>query len=280
MRVFVDGVPVSDSDAVVSVFDWAVQRGFGCFEVIRSYDGHPFRPDAHLDRLERSAVSLAMTPPDRSSIARSVEHAAASGGDCQVRVILTGGGRDPLADAPPRSIVLWEPLPHVPVPMRVQSMEAPWHPGRSGGPLTAVKWLSYAPNMASSDAARRAGYDDALLVCDQGWVIEGPTFGVAWMIEGCLETPGLDLGILPSITRAAAIEAAATLEIPVVEGSFGLDRVLAADEVLALSTTRQVTPIGEIDGREVPQGPVGAALLEAFLDLVAAEIGHDPRRRA
>ncbi len=278
MRVFIDGAPVGDSEAVVSVFDWGLQRGFGCFEVIRSYHGRPFRAEAHLDRLERSAAALAMQRPDRSMIADSVERAATAGGDCQVRVILTAGGRDPLADAPPRSVVMWELLPEVPVPLRVMSMAAPWHPGRSDGPLAAVKWLSYAPNMASSDAARRAGYDDALLMCDEGWVIEGPTFGVAWMTGGTLETPGLDLGILPSITRAATIEAAATLGIPVAEGAFGLDRVLAADEVLALSTTRQVTPIGEIDGREVPQGPVGPALLEAFLDLVAAEIGHDPRR--
>jgi branched-chain amino acid aminotransferase len=279
MRVFIDGLPVPDAEAVISVFDWAVQRGYGCFEVIRAYDGTPFRADAHLERLERSAAALALRPPNRPSLAAAVHQAAAAGGDCQVRVILTAGGRDLLAEAPPRTVVMWEPLPHVPVPMRLQSMAAPWHPGRSGHPLTAVKWLSYAPNMASSDAARRAGYDDALLISDDGWVIEGPTFGVAWLVEGRLETPGLELGILPSITRAAAIEAASTLGIPVEEGAFPLGRVLEAGEVLALSTTRQVTPIGEIDGREMQQGPVGAALLDAFLDVVAAEIGHDPRHR-
>lgn len=278
MRVILDGEYVGDDEAAISVFDWAVQRGFGCFEVIRSYAGTPFRLEAHLERLARSAAALCMEPPDREAIGRWVESAAARGGDCLVRVLVTGGGRDPVVAAPPRTVVMWEPLPYVPTPIRLCSLVAAWHPGRAGGPLTGVKWLSYAPNMASSDVARRSGHDDALLLSGEGWVLEGPTFGIAWVADGVLETPTLELGLLASITRMVAVEGAGLIGLPVVEGTFPLERVLGADEVMVFSTVKEVTPVGAIDGSLLPAGPVTGRLLDAFLDIVSAETGHDPRR--
>jgi branched-subunit amino acid aminotransferase/4-amino-4-deoxychorismate lyase len=131
--------------------------------------------------------------------------------------------------------------------------------------------------MASSDMARRAGYDDALLLSNDGWVLEGPTFGIAWITDGVLETPTLELGILASITRAVAIEAADRVGLAVHEGAFPLERIMEADEVMALSTVKQVTPVGAVDGSELSSGPVTGVLLDTFLDIVAAETGHDPR---
>ncbi|MEN8041029.1 MAG: aminotransferase class IV, partial [Actinomycetota bacterium] len=53
-----NGVATAPGDAAVSVFDVGFQRGYGCFEAMRSYDGQVFRLDGHLDRLERSAEHL------------------------------------------------------------------------------------------------------------------------------------------------------------------------------------------------------------------------------
>ncbi|MDX1690336.1 MAG: aminotransferase class IV [Acidimicrobiia bacterium] len=271
MRVLVDGSTVEADDASVSVFDWAVQRGFGVFEVVRSYGGAPFHLGPHLDRLERSAAALALTLPDRKDLDDWVRRVADAGGDCQVRVIVTGGGRDPLVDVPGRTIVAWEPLSPVPDLLRVLPMTAHWHPGEAAGPLYGIKWLSYAPNMASSDLARRQGFDDALLSSRDGWVLEGPTFCVAWVADGRIETPELGLGILASITRSTLFETADAVGLDVVEGRWSLDRVLGAEEVLALSTTKEVAPIGTVGDTEVSTGPVAGRLLAAFRDLVAAE---------
>ena len=193
-----------------------------------------------------------------------------------MRVVITGGGRDPDVDAPPRAIVQSGSVPNVPAELAVLPMRAPWHPGTDEGGFSGVKWTSYAPNMASTDVARRAGFDDALLLGADDIVLEGPTYTVAWVVDGRVETPSLDLGILRSITRDALMESADRLGLSVVQSSFPIDRLVGADEALGLSTTKQVTPISRIGEHQIPIGEVGAALVAEFAAIVAAEIGQDP----
>jgi len=170
--------------------------------------------------------------------------------------------------------VLWEPIASAPDALRLLPMEAPWHPATDNSPFYAVKWLSYAANMASTDLARRRGYDEALFLTLDGLVLEGPTFSVAWVAGGRLETPSLGLGILPSITRAVLLdEAAPRLGLPVVEGVFPLARLLEADEALALSTVKEVTPLAAVGDRAIPRGEVSGRLAAAFREIVVAETG-------
>jgi branched-subunit amino acid aminotransferase/4-amino-4-deoxychorismate lyase len=274
MRVLIDGIEVAETEAAVSIFDWGLQRGFGCFEVIRAYAGRPFRLGAHLDRLAGSAAALGLTVPPRSSLEEWVRLVARAGGDCQVRVLLTGGGRDPLVPVGGRTVVLWEPCPEPRSLLRLLPLEAPWHPATDRSPFYAVKWLSYAANMASTDIARRAGYDDALLLTPDGRVLEGPTFCVVWIIGGCLETPALSLGILPSITRAVVLgEAAGRAGLAVVEGVFPLARLFEAEEALALSTVKEVMPISAVGERSLPVSGTGRRLADSFAEIVAEDNG-------
>ena len=274
MRVLIDGVEVAEAEAGISVFDWGLQRGFGCFEVVRAYHGVPFRLSAHLDRLAGSAAALDIAVPPRASLEEWIRAVSRAGGDCQVRVLLTGGGRDPLVPAAIRTIVLWEPLAPAPDALRLLAVEAPWHPATDASPFYAVKWLSYAANMASGDLAKRRGYDDALLITPESLVLEGPTFSVAWVSEGRLETPSLGLGILPSITRAVLVEEAAPrLGLPVLEGMFPLARLLEADEALALSTVKEVMPLAAVGEHALRRGEWTGRLAGAFAEIVAAETG-------
>lgn len=273
MLVLIDGRAHEPSEATLSVFDWAVIRGFGVFEVVRSYDGIPFRLEAHLDRLERSASALWIELPPRADLADWIRRCAESGGECQVRLVVTGGSRTADADAPSRIIVITEPLPHVPERLSVLPVRAPWHPGTDEGGFSGVKWISYAPNMASTDLAQRAGFDDALLLGSGDTVLEGPTYTIAWITDGRVETPSLELGILHSITRDVLMESASRLGLPMAEGVFPLARVLAADEALGLSTTKQVTPIERVGDQEIAVGDLGTALASEFAAIVQAEIG-------
>ena len=274
MRVLIDGVEVPEAEAAVSIFDWGLQRGFGCFEVVRAYQGRPFRLAAHLDRLANSAAALGLTVPPRDFLEEWVLAVARAGADCQVRVLLTGGGRDPLVPVPGRTVVVWEPVPEMPARLRLLAVEAPWHPATDRSPFYAVKWLSYAANMASTDRARREGYDDALLLSSDGLVLEGPTFSVAWVAEGRLETPALSLGILPSITRAVVLEeAAGRAGLAVEEGAFPVERLLQAEEAVALSTVKEVRPIEAVGERSLAAGEAAGRLAAAFRAVVAEEAG-------
>lgn len=270
--VLVDGQLLAPARATVSVLDIGMQRGFGCFEALRSYGGRPFRSWAHFERLVASADKLGIPAPDGSLVEGWIADRSAAGGDCVVRVYLTGG-LDPARPGRGSTVVVYaEPLPDESGPVRLRPVDAPWHPDGVASELTGAKTLSYGPNLAASLTAQRAGYDDALLIGRSGSVLEGPTYGVAWVVDGVLETPTLDLGILASITREAMLEVASAQALPVVEGRFPLDRMLAADEAMALSTVKEIMPVGRVGDRQWNPGPVTSLLAEGFDELVAAEL--------
>jgi branched-subunit amino acid aminotransferase/4-amino-4-deoxychorismate lyase len=198
-----EGVPVTDS---------SVLRGDGCFEVLKAYNGIPFTLDAHLDRLERSAAALAIPLPPRREIAAWIETVAAECPDCAVRVVVTRGSAVPNEPGEPMIIVFAHPWTGIRGPARLLPVVAPWHAAGVSWELAGAKVLSYAPNLSATRRANSEGFDDALLLTVDGLMLEGPTFCVAWVVDGVLETPSLDLGILDSITRRVVLEEAAILE--------------------------------------------------------------------
>lgn len=250
-----DGVPVTDS---------SVLRGDGCFEVLKAYKGVPFTLDAHLDRLERSASALAMDLPPRADIARWIETVAAECPECAVRVIVTRGSAVPGEPGEPLVIVFAHAWVGSRGPARLLPVVAPWHAAGVPWDLAGAKVLSYAPNLSATRRAVGEGFDDALLLTVDQLMLEGPTFCVAWVVDGVLETPALDLGILDSITRRVVLDDAARLGIPLVEGRWPLQRLEEASEVMALSTIREVQPISMVGEIAFGEGPVTSDLARVF----------------
>lgn len=271
--VLMDGEPVDADRASISVLDVGFQRGYGCFEALRVYQGKAFRQEAHLDRLARSAAKLHLPMADRADLDAWCTRVAADSFDSVMRVFVSGGTDPKALGTNSRTVVLAEEPPADHPAVSLQSRLAPWHSDSEWFELTGAKALSYGFNLAVSVAAQLAGFDDALLIGRSGHVLEGPNFSIGWVSDGVFYTPSLDTGILESITRRAAIEVAGREGIEVVEGVFELQRVLDADEVTALSTIKEVSPVRRVDDREYPDGPVTAALAKGFGDLVAEELG-------
>ena len=63
MKIWIDGTLYDRSEARVPVFDHGLLYGDGVFEGIRSYEGKPFRLEAHLERLAHGARALHLTLP-------------------------------------------------------------------------------------------------------------------------------------------------------------------------------------------------------------------------
>ena len=265
VRVLINGV---EADGLVPVTDSSVLRGDGCFEVIRSYSGRPFAMDDHLDRLDRSAQALDISLPDRQDLERWVEQVAATCGDCAVRVVATRGSTMPAVTGDPTVIVFAHPLFQGEGPATLLPVPAPWHAAGVEWELAGAKVLSYAPNMAATRRAVSEGFGDALLTTVEGVMLEGPTFSVAWVVDGVIETPGLELGILDSITRRVMLQLASEIGIEVVEGKWDLGRLEDAQEAMALSTVREIQPVSAIGGYRFHEGPVTADLARLFYQRV------------
>jgi len=263
--ILINGVP---SDGRIPVTDSSVLRGDGCFEVLKAYGGEPFALDGHLDRLALSASKLEIPLPTRAELADWITRISGDLGDCAVRVVVTRGSAVPEVDGPPQVIVFGHPWVFDDSPARLFPVVAPWHAAGVDWALAGVKMTSYAPNLSATRNARAAGFDDALLMTVDDRVLEGPTFSVAWVIDGIIETPSLQLGILDSITRRVILELAADCSIGVLEGSWELQRVAEASEAMALSTIREVQPVAEIGDLRFEEGPVTSRLADAFEELV------------
>jgi branched-subunit amino acid aminotransferase/4-amino-4-deoxychorismate lyase len=264
-EVLINGAP---SDGRIPVTDSSVLRGDGCFEVLASYGGRPFALEEHLDRLERSAAALGIELPPRFDLIGWIGKASSDIGDGYVRVVVTRGSSVPGLDEPSMVIVFAHSLERVGQRGRLYPVEAPWHAAGIEWDLAGAKLISYAPNMAATRKAQAEGFDDALLLTPDGVVLEGPTFSVGWVADGVLETPSLELGILDSITRRVVLDLASGLEIQVVEGRWGLDRLDSASEVTAWSTVREVQPVVAVGERSWDPGPVTKRLGIVFADRI------------
>ncbi|HEY7705392.1 MAG TPA: aminotransferase class IV [Acidimicrobiia bacterium] len=261
MTVLVDGIPGEGS---IPAGDGAVLRGDGCFEVLHAYGGRAFELDAHLQRLESSAEMLRIELPPRATIGQWVERAAREAGDGAVRIVVTRGGSIPGWDVPSQVLVFPHELPPAPDRLKLRPVRAPWHAAGEAWELAGAKTLSYAPNQAATRLAVSEGFDDALLISRRGELLEGPTFSVAWVVDGRLETPALDLGILDSITRRLVLSDARSEGIEVVEDSFEEARLSQAAEVIAMSTVKEVSPVRAVGEISFDVGPVTKTLAEAF----------------
>lgn len=270
--VLVNGLVTAPDNASVSVFDVGFQRGYGCFEAMRSYDGSVFRLGAHLDRLEHSAGNLHIEMPKRDTV-ESWCIATGRGGDGILRVYVTGGLDSQRLGRDNAIVVYLEPLPLVPASVRLDLIEAPWHADGRTSELTGVKTLSYGPNLAATLGAKSRGFDDAALFGQNSIVLEGPTFSLGWVKGGVVYTPSLDTHILVSITREATIEIAANLGIKTVTGRYPKPHLLEADEVFVMSTVKEVLPVAAVGDVAFPRGPVTHQLRDGFKELVLAECG-------
>lgn len=260
-EVLINGAP---SEGLIPVTDSSVLRGDGCFEVLKSYDGEVFALDDHIERLQASATALQIDLPERADLASWIEKTAAEVGTGAVRVVVTRGASVPGVEAPPNVIVFghgWE-VPEGPA--RLFPVVAPWHPAGVDWDLAGAKVISYGPNMAAVRRARKEGFDDALLLTPDNMVLEGPTFSVAWVVDGVVETPGLELGILDSITRRVVLDLAREEAIQIAEGRWALDRLREATEVMALSTIREVQPVKAVGDMKWEPGPVTQLLGRGF----------------
>jgi branched-chain amino acid aminotransferase len=253
----VDGAIMLASGATIPATDEGLLRGDGVFEVMRVYDGKPFALEAHLQRLERSALNLRL-PVDLESVraeaARLMAHAGSGPDHELLRIVVTRGGH---------RILLTEPLP--PARAHVRLATVTYGPTRI---LDGVKSLSYAANMLATRIARERGFDEALLVTPHGRVLEAPTSSIFWVKDSELFTPPLSDHILASITRALVIEAAGATE-----RSCTLDELGQADEAFLASTTREVQPVAQVDDRTFnTSGAFTARVAAAVSERVRSEL--------
>lgn len=273
MQVWVDGTVLDDPEApAVRVVDHGFTVGDGVFEAIKVVRGEPFALTRHLARLTRSAASLGLREPDLDRVRDAITEVLAREQLAlgKLRITYTAGP-SPLGSGrgsgDPTLVVVATAMD--PTPETTTLHLVPW-PRNERGVLAGVKSTSYAENVLALAEAQRHDATEALFANLAGHLCEGTGSNVAYVVDGEVRTPTLASGCLAGITRALLLEWAEVTEVD--EPVEVLDR---ADEIMLLSTTRDVQGVHRYGSRELAApGPTTRTLMQTW---AAREAGHpDP----
>jgi branched-chain amino acid aminotransferase len=291
--IWLDGELVPWRDAKVHVLTHTLHYGMGVFEGVRAYQTDRgaaiFRLAEHTDRLFNSAHILRMPMPfDKDTINQAQKTVVRENG-------LSSGYIRPMAFYGSEGMGLRADN------LRVHVMVAAWSWGAYLGDeamehgirirvssftrhhvnITMCKAKAngnYMNSMLALQEALECGYDEALLLDNQGFVMEGSGENVFLVREGVVYTPDLT-SALDGITRKTVISLCAELGIPVVEKRITRDEVYVADEAFFTGTAAEVTPIREVDGRAIgsgDRGPITERLQSMYFDQVHGRRSENP----
>jgi branched-chain amino acid aminotransferase len=282
-KIWMNGELVDWADARVHVGSHGLHYGTGVFEGIRCYatERGPavFRLGDHLDRLEASARLLYMELPYTTEELRTAcfETLAVNGLEASYLRPIAFYGYGELGvhsgDNPVDVAIICFPwgayLGEASQQEGVRVMVSSW---RRVGPNTiphAAKATGvYLNSMLATHEASRAGYDEAILLTEDGYVADGPGETIFVVKDGTVHTPDLSSSILPGITRDSIIQIAQDIGYSVVQKPLIRSDLYMADEVFMTGTAVEVTPVRSIDDHEIGVGSVTMELQAAYRDTV------------
>lgn len=129
---------------------------------------------------------------------------------------------------------------------------------------------NYLNSQMAKYEAVEAGYDEALLLDDEGYVAEATGASFFMIREGEIITPPSD-NALQSITQKTVIEMAEKMGIKVTRRRISREEIYVADEAFLTGTAAEITPVREVDARVLgagARGPMTEMLQSAYFDIV------------
>ena len=286
--IWFDGEFVPWREATTHVLTHTLHYGMGVFEGIRAYHTGKgtaiFRLTDHTDRLFRSAHILRMSIPYEKE---EINHAC-----------IEAVRQNNLESAYIRPMCYYgaEGMGLRADNLKIHTIIAAWSWGSYLGSEGLEKGIriktssftrhhvnitmckakangNYMNSMLALQEAIDCGYDEALLLDNEGYVTEGSGENIFLVRKSKLYTPDLT-SALEGITRDTIMRLAHDMNLEIIEKRLTRDEVYIADEAFFTGTAAEVTPIREMDGRIIGsgrRGPVTTKLQSIYFDVVAGK---------
>jgi branched-chain amino acid aminotransferase len=287
--IWLDGELVPWREAKVHVLTHTLHYGMGVFEGVRAYETDQgaaiFRLREHTDRLFDSAHIMNMAMPFSKD---QIDEA---------QKLVVRENNLPSAYLRPMVFYGSEGMGLRATNLKVHVVVAAWEWGAYLGADALEKGIkvrtssytrhhvnitmckakangNYINSMLALNEALSGGADEALLLDPEGYVAEGSGENVFIVKDGVIYTPEL-ASCLDGITRKTLIQVAEDNGYKVIEKRITRDEVYIADEAFFTGTAAEVTPIRELDGRNIGpghRGPVTEALQKLYFDMVVGKV--------
>jgi branched-chain amino acid aminotransferase len=294
--IWMDGQFVDWEKATVHVMTHTLHYGMAAFEGIRAYKTTAgktaiFRLQEHLRRLYDSAKIMGMKLPfPQEQVSEACRELVKKNGleECYLRPLafVGDGGMGVYAPSNPIriSIACWKWGAYLGeeglrqgIRVKISSFTRS-HPNATMNKAKVT--ANYVNSMLAKREARDLGFDEAILLDPAGMVAEGSGENLFVVRDGILTTPPLP-NVLGGITRDTVLRLAEDLKIPSQVRNFARDEIYIADEAFFCGTAAEITPIREVDGRQIGEGKTGAItqkLQETFFKAVHGDGGERSAR--
>jgi len=277
--IYLNKVMLEATKARVAPVSSAMLYGRGVFTTVAIYHGQPFLWPEHWRRLKEDASKLSIdcTEANERNVGDALRKLIAVNRVKQGRarvILLARSGRDvwKTKKVGERKTDL---LIMTGEPQKISSagLSLAVSPYRHNtlSPLAGIKSLNYLDEVMAWEEAQAREFDEAVMLNERGEIVSATMASIFWMREGTLHTPNLSTGTLPGVTRAAVIDLATKLFIPVIEGVYELSDLVEAEEIFLTSASYSVAPVTTFDFRRysIAPGSVSVRVRDAFKQLIS-----------
>lgn len=267
---YVDGQYVDENDAMISVKDIVVLRGFGVFDFMRTYNRLPFYLEEHVDRLFNSAkyigLDLNISKEEVCEIVNKTIEKNPEYEECNVRIVCTGGiSSDGVCPEGNGKLIV----------MVTKKHELPdwWY--NDGAKVATVDIERYIPEAKSTNylsavvaqmQVDKKGAIEAIYVDRDNRVLEGTTTNIFCIKDGVIYTP--EINILPGVTRQVLLNLLKD-KYKVVIGDITKDQIADFDEIFITASNKEIVPVITVDDTTIADGkpgPITKDVMKIFED--------------
>ncbi|MEA5098035.1 MAG: branched-chain amino acid transaminase [Burkholderiaceae bacterium] len=288
-KIWKDGNLIEWRNATIHVLTHSLHYGMSVFEGVRAYKTDQgtaiFRLKEHTQRLLNSAKIFQMAVPyDFDTLAEAQKQVVRENNleSCYIRPIIWVGSQKLGVGAKDNqihvAIAAWPwgaYLGEEGITKGIRVKVSSYSRHHVNVSMVRAKASGYYRNsILANQEATADGYDEAILLDTDGFVSEGSGENVFIVSKGKLFTPDL-ASCLDGITRDSVITMARDMGIEVIEKRITRDEVYCADEVFFSGTAAEITPIREVDHRQIgsgSRGPITEKLQKMFFEVVAGRV--------
>jgi branched-chain amino acid aminotransferase len=275
------------SDRLLSPGQVGLLSGWGVFSTLRVAHGALFAFERHWARIARDAAALHVPlPPDPEALRRTllelVEANGAYNSTLRLVIVRNEGGMwsGPSTGARSDVIALTADSKDWGHGVKLACVANARH---AACQFAGAKMLSWAMNLTWLETAQARGFDEAVLLNERGEVAECTSANIFIANGNQVWTPPLASGCLPGVTREIILGGIHPPEIAIGEKTLVPADLESADEVFITSTTRNLLPVLQIEGKAVGPGAQARTAIErtfaAYVRWYVAERAGAPMDR-
>lgn len=255
---YVNGEYVPAAEGVLPLSDLGIVRGYGVFDLLRTYGPVPFRLREHLLRLQSSCRQIGLDLPwsldELEAIVTETYARNDNLPDASIRIVVTGGVSANFMTPQQHPSLAVMITPVTPYAAQYYRDGCKVVTTRIERIMPTVKSLNYIGAIMAMKEAAAVDAVEAIYMDRQGHVTEGTRSNLFMLKDGVLVTP--TEGVLPGITRQVVLDVAAQ-EYTIVERDVPYASLPEFDEIFLTSTTKEVLPVVKFDSLTVGDGRPG-----------------------